>query len=439
MKNRTLLLFARLNFIFPNLLGIAYIKYGLFLRKNKNQFNALPLLIKTINQSKKAVSYYQNTIHKEINDLNDFEKNVPVIDKDIVMKQWDDFIKKDILNEKYDVGTTGGTSGKPLKLLMSKRRYIVEYNTVFSIWKQFGWNGQLRAVIRNKHLKENQIYSVEPFTKQIIFDGFRTDDHYYEQLYLSLKKLNIEFIHAYPSSAYQFSLFLKKYNKDVRFIKAFLCSSEGVTTFQKQLITNELGIPICEFYGHSEKLIIGGPCNGNDAIHIEPTYGYFELINEQNEVIRTPGKIGEMVGTALHATPMPFIRYRTGDYAEYVGDYCSSCNRHLTLITNIQGRWNKNKIYLSDGTYISTTALNLHSDLYQYINGMQYVQREKNTLEIHLIKGDKFDDSVLERFRVHYQDAFNERCQFSFIFKDKIEKEPNGKFLPLKQFIQEEI
>ena len=39
--------------------------------------------------------------------------------------------------------------------MMPKNRYIVEFNTVFSIWKQFGWNGHIRAVIRNKHLQES--------------------------------------------------------------------------------------------------------------------------------------------------------------------------------------------------------------------------------------------------------------------------------------------
>jgi len=437
MKNKILILLARLNFIFPNYLGYKYRKYGSFFKDNREKFDSLPLLLRTINYSKKSVPHYIKSNIKNIEGVKDFENNIPFIDKDVVMDKWNDFINVNLEGEKYDEGTTGGTSGKPLKLLMPKDRYIVEFNTVFSIWKQFGWNGHLRAVIRNKHLKENQTYTVDPITKQVIFDGFRTDSKYYEDIYQTIKKLKIKYIHAYPSSAYQFSLFLLKQNKDISFIKAFQCSSEGVTELQKQLITKQLGIPICEFYGHSEKLIIGGPCKGNDAIHIEPTYGYFELVDEEGKVINTSGKLGEMVGTTLHNPLMPLIRYKTGDYAEFVGNYCPSCNRHLPLIKNIQGRWDKNKIYLKDGTYISTTALNLHSDLYQYIDGMQYIQYDKKHLEIHLVKGDNFNDNILERFNDHFKKAFKGRCNFKIVFKTIIEKEPNGKFLPLKQLTSE--
>lgn len=435
MKNKLLIFLARLNFIYPNYLGLAYIKYRFFFKRNRKEFNQFPLLKSIVNESKQSVPHYTDSIVEKINDIQSFEKNIPFIDKDVVMNDWDSFIQKNIPAKKYSIGTTGGTSGKPMKLLMPKNRYIVEFNTIFSIWKQFGWNGHIRAVIRNKHLKNNEDFQVHPITKEIIFDGFRTDDEYYEIIYEKIKKLNIKYIHAYPSSAYQFSLFLLKKKKDTSFLNAFLCGSEGVTALQRQLITEQLGIPICEFYGHSEKLILGGPCKGNDAIHIEPTYGYFELINEKNEVIKTKGEVGEMVGTTFHNSYMPLIRYKTGDFAQYAGNYCPSCQRHLTLINNIQGRRDSNKVYLKDNTYISITALNLHSDLYLYINGMQYIQRKKGYLEILIIKGNKFTKDIEDRFKVHFDSSFLGKCNYQIIYIDKVIKEPNGKFLPLKQLI----
>lgn len=437
MKNKILILLTRLNFIFPNYLGIPYIKYRLFFKKNQKRYNNYPRLFQIVKDSKAVVPFYKNNIPKEINEIELFRKYVPLIDKDTVMSDWNSFTSKSYSKKEIVEGTTGGTSGKPLRLIMPKNRYIFELNTLYSIWKNYGWNGHIRGVIKNKKLKDNQTCIIDPTQKQVIFDGFRTDECYYEKIYQQLRKLNIQFIQAYPSSAYQFCLFLMKHKKDVGFIKAFLLGSEGVTEFQKNLITEQLGIPICEFYGHSEKLIIGGPCKGNKAIHIEPTYGYFELINNKGEVVKNPGEIGEIVGTTLHNLYMPLIRYKTGDFAEYVGDYCPSCKRHLTLIKNIQGRWDKNKIYLADGTYISTTALNLHSDLYEHINGLQYVQHTPKLLEVHLIKGASFNKKILERFNNHFETALNGRCDFRIVFKEVIEKEPNGKFLPLKQYIKE--
>ncbi len=439
MKNKLLIILARLNIFYPNFLGLKYVKYAFFLKKVRfNNFNPFPLLSKTVIKSATSMLFYKDYSKFNINNIKDFESSIPFINKSIVMNSINEFTSPSLLKIKYDKGTTGGTSGKPLQLIMPKDRYIVEFNTFFSIWNEYGWNGHLRGVIRNKLLNKDKTFIVNPLTKEVIFDGFRTDDIYYESIYQSLKSLKISFIQAYPSSAYQFSLFLSKYNKDVRFIRAFLCSSEGVTKLQKELITGELGIPICEVYGLSEKLIIGGPCKGNEAFHIEPTYGYFELINEDGLNIKNPGEVGEMVGTSFHNDLMPLIRYKTGDFAEYVGNYCSSCNRHLTLIKNIQGRWELNKIFLSDGTYVTTTALNLHSDLYKFIDGLQYIQRQKGELDIYIIKSPNYTIDEEKQFKFHFNKVFNQKCKYQIIYTDKIEKETNGKFLPLKQLILKE-
>ena len=406
----------------------------MFFKANFYDYDNTKDLIDSVNKSVTNIPFYQKKGIQSVKNIQEFKTIIPIIDKEKIMNNWDLFVLPNY-NKKHTVeGTTGGTSGKPLRLIIPKNRHIVELNTMNAMWSNVGWKGELRAVIRNKHLKNNQIFTVNPVKKEVIFDGFNSDPNYYEKIYQTLRKFNIKFIHCYPSSAYQFSLFLKKNRKETHFIKAFLCGSEGMSDLQKTLIIKELRIPVYNWYGHSEKLVLGGPCHTNDAIHIEPTYGYFELLDEKNEIVRTPGQVGEIVGTSFHNPYMPFIRYRTGDFAEYVGEYCEHCKRKLTLVKNIQGRWDSNKIFLEDETYVSITALNLHSDLYNYIEGMQYVQKEKGKLEIYLIKGTNYVLEVENRFKEHFENSLKGKCEFEFIYIKETMKESNGKFLPLKQF-----
>ena len=164
------------------------------------------------------------------------------------------------------------------------------------------------------------------------------------------------------------------------------------------------------------------------------------MIDDQENKIKKEGQVGEIVGTALHNPYMPMIRYRTGDFAEYAGDYCPHCKRYLPLIRNIQGRRAVNRIYLSDGTYVSITVLNLHverSDLYTYINGMQYVQNRKGFLKIYLVKGEGFSDAVERKFQEYFDLSFADKCEFEIIYIEKLIKEKNGKFLPLRQLIKD--
>ena len=67
---------------------------------------------------------------------------------------------------------------------------------------------------------------------------------------------------------------------------------------------------------------------------------------------------------------------------------------------------------------------------------MQYVQYEKGELEIKLIKNDSYSNVIEHKFIQHFKGAFNGKCDFEMQYVNKIEKEPNGKFLPLKQLIK---
>src|SRR5690606_15252732 len=108
----------------------------------------------------------------------------------------------------------------------------------------------------------------------------------------------------------------------------------------------------------------------------------------------------------------------------------------VSLIKNIQGRWDTNRIYLNDGSYVSITALNLHSDLYNYINGMQYEQETKGNLNIYIIKGEEFNSHIEGEFHKHFEVSLHNKCDFKFIYVDMLIKEPNGKLLPLRQLIK---
>jgi len=430
------IILTKLNFLYPSLLGLGYLHYKMQkVLKNYYYYNTEAELLSTVNNSIRDIPYYREKYLTPISSLDEFKDRIKFIDKDIVMSNWGNFIIPSVNEKKIVIGTTGGTSGKPLKLILPQKRYVFELATMYTMWGNIGWHGQTRAVIRNQHLKGKQLFKINPIKKEIIFDGFRTSKEYYYAVYRLLKRNKIGYIHAYPSSAYQFSTFLYREKLDVSFLKAFLCGSETLLPEHKELIQNQLGVKIYHWYGHSEKLILGGYCANSDLIHIEPTYGYFELIDENGKPINGIGKTGEIVGTTLHNPYMPLIRYRTGDYAEYAGDYCKECKRHLPLIRNITGRWDINRIYLNDGTYVAITALNLHDDIYSCIEGMQYVQKEKGQLEILIIKGRGYNDLTELRFKEHFALSFKNKCDFVIEYVSALEKEPNGKFLPLKQYV----
>ena len=113
-----------------------------------------------VNKAINEVPYYSECLNGvKINSLEDFVSKIPLIDKDIVLENFENFINPKLDLSKYDHGTTGGTSGKPLKLIMPPERYIVELATMHYLWSTAGYDFDVRAVIRNHKLIDNETCS----------------------------------------------------------------------------------------------------------------------------------------------------------------------------------------------------------------------------------------------------------------------------------------
>lgn len=433
--NGFIVMFARIimdcNVLGSALYGTKYNSYRKTrILRNFQDYHNENELLKIIKHSKINVPYYKENL-KNISSVKELQESGFFIDKEIIMSNFNDFLNSSLDKSEFIKGTTGGTSGKPLQLVIPRNRWIFELATMHTLWKTTGWDYDIRAVIRNHGLPKNMIFKVNPITREIIFDGFRLNDDYFYKIYKIICKNKIAFIHAYPSAAYQFSVFIKNNNLDTSFIKAFLSGSENVYDYQTDLIENKLGIRFYNWYGHSEKLLLGGYCNQTRNYHMEPSYGFFELIDENGRNITEPGRTGQIVGTTLHNTGMPLIRYKTGDYAEYAGDYCPHCKRHLPVIKNVVGRWNGEKIYNSDGTFITTTALNLHSELYSVLEGLQYIQDKAGQLKILIIPSNDYTKEHEKKIADHFKGKFNSDMKVEISYVKEIIKQPNGKFLQL--------
>lgn len=436
LPKRINFLFMKLNKSINLIYGKEYIDYKKFVKNNFKEYDNSSDLIKVVNSAIESVPYYRER-YKKIESLEEFREQFDFIDKDIIANNLESFLADDIDKEKYILGTTGGTGGNPLKMYIPKNRYIVELGTMHNLWESVGFDHHIRASIRNKKLDNDVNYIINPVTKEIIFDGFRLNDEYFHTIYKTISQFKVHYIHAYPSTAYEFSRFMVKNKLDTSFVKSFLSGSENVYDYQKKFIREKAKIGFYNWYGHSEKLVLAGYCKHSDLYHVEPTYGYFELIDENGKVITTPGQTGEIVGTTLHNNGMPMIRYKTDDYAEYVGDYCEYCQRHVPLIKNIKGRWNGSKIYGADGSAVTTTALNFHDDLYLYLAGLQYVQKEKGKLEVLIIKDDGFREEHDLQLKEYYKSKFSDDTLITIKYVDKLLRKPNGKFVELISEIKE--
>jgi phenylacetate-CoA ligase len=118
-------------------------------------------------------------------------------------------------------------------------------------------------------------------------------------------------------------------------VKVVFSTAEVLYDHQKEMISDAFGkIPVVDGYGSREGGYISHDCPGG-SMHVIDQNIIAEYLRDEKPV--GPGEDGEIVVTHLDNWAMPFIRYRTGDVAQFDNKTCE-CGRHLSTMKKIQGR-----------------------------------------------------------------------------------------------------
>ncbi|MCI8418123.1 MAG: phenylacetate--CoA ligase family protein [Lachnospiraceae bacterium] len=373
--------------------------------------------------------------------FSELEK-LPLIDKDVVLTNGKDMVSKQFPLSKLKVHTTGGTTGKQLRLYITKNAYTGrELPFVDAIWGRVGYDRYFSHVaqLRNHRLENGKIWEYDWKNRVLIFDAYHMDDKNIGIILRKITECKVEFLHTYPSSALILCDFIKrkgiKYNNS---LKVLLLTSENIYAGQKETIEKYMNAKCFTFYGHSEGAALAGQCECSEKYHIQSEYGYIELVDEDGKVIKEPNKIGEIVCTGFDNKAMPLIRYRTGDFASYSEKATCACGRHYTLLDNIVGRWTQEMFIGKTGNKISMTALNMHTDIFKNVENYQFIQDIPGKCSIRVVKNDNYSLMDEKNIFDELQKKFDNSMEIKFEYVKEIEKTMRGKQRFIIQNIKDE-
>lgn len=313
--------------------------------------------------------------------LRSFEDmaKLPSIDKSMVAENLADMCTRSVDARDVDYISTGGTSGTPLQFYINASRSSVEYAYLTTSWERVGYRlGMPMAVLRGRMVKPDRNgrrHEYDPILRHHYYSSFHMTADNMAQYVRHIRGIGLCALHAYPSSAHALARHLLAAGEPAPDnIRSVLLESETVYPDQRETMEKAFGVRVFSSYGHSEKCVLAAQCEHGESYHVWPTYGYFELLDEQGTPITTAGQEGEIVGTGFINTVMPFIRYRTGDHATYVGERCEACGRQHLVIRDIKGRWPQGGLIAADGAVVSMTALNVHDDTFRNVREYQFHQ-----------------------------------------------------------------
>lgn len=280
---------------------------------------------------KKTVPYYQEVFLKNCIDINASDihseiRKIPVTDKLIINKRFEDMKSTDYKEKSYNIAYTSGSTVNPLKII----NYSEDYERLIGIfYRNHSWTGF------NPWTKSLWIWTTHPsnnikgFFKRIkhLFIEFLLNRRYIHSMDISDIKLrdwikiiengDFKVIYCHGGSTRYFIEKLDEWEiKLSTNLKSIYYSASELDNRNK--MEKIFKVPVYNQYGMTEILSVAEECSHKN-MHIAIDSVYLELIPVKGT------NFGEIVITSLERYGFPLIRYKTGDIAFLNKERCCDC------------------------------------------------------------------------------------------------------------------
>ncbi len=311
---------------------------------------------------------------------------------------------------------TSGTTGRPLEFAYDVGS---EYWRQATKWRGYGWAGY-RPGDRSLHFWGSiAAVQAQPFKKKAkaALDHLLRRDHYIDcadrseealaSVVRQLRELRPEVIVCYARAGAALARHIVETKtrdwKDIAVISA----AEPLFPADRDIMNEAFGPGIFDTYGSREVMLIAAECPAHRGLHVSMENIAVEIIVREGDTERAaaPGELGEVVVTDLHNYGAPFIRYVNGDLAVASPAERCPCGRALSRLQRIEGRQTDT---LRDGEGRPVGGLFfsvLFSVLADKVRGFQVVQHKDRSIDVKLVAGRIFDDSLLDDVRRHCEKA----------------------------------
>ena len=287
-------------------------------------------------------------------------------------------------------GHTSGTTGSPLSVYYSRDLIAMNYAVLD---RQYRWantrlqrGGDRVALVRGNVIvpltqKKPPFWRHNHSLNHLLMSSFHLTPENLVSYFEALREFKPAVIDGYPSSLYVIAKVLLNRNERLP-LKAALTSSETLYDFQRAAIEEAFQCRVFDYYGHAERVAFAVECDRHQGHHLCDEYGYTEILGD-DETPLAPGNEGIMVGTSLHNTGMPMIRYRTSDRTAIKTQTCA-CGRKLSLMEDVTTKA-EDLLRLRDGRLIPPSVLTHPFKPLDCIEASQLVQTDLDRLVIRLI------------------------------------------------------
>jgi phenylacetate-CoA ligase len=365
----------------------------------------------------------------DVRGLDDLGR-LPVMTKDILKTRGAELRAADIPADALEIGSTGGTTGAPMKYARDKA------NTVWQracYWRGFSWGGltlgtsyvQLfgGSLGQGGARKYNRLKNW--FSGKVFLPAFELSEHNVSDYVRVATGANARFLVGYASACHHLAVLAERRGLTLPMTAVFPTAEVLLPQWADDM-RRIMGAAVLPYYGCGEVSSLGFSCPESTP-HVYHTTEEHSVI----EVERPDGTAalegeGAFLITDLDNLAMPFIRYRNGDAGALAGPGCA-CGRTLGRITRVDGRVGDVLVTMA-GQEISGLIGAHAMRLVNGVEAFQIVQSIPGQAVLRIQRGAGFDQAGVEpRLKSIFEKHLGDGSRVSFEYVAAIEKTAAGK------------
>ncbi|MCA1959914.1 MAG: phenylacetate--CoA ligase family protein [Desulfomonile sp.] len=350
------------------------------------------LLSKLIHHCAENVPYYRELFREhgirpdDVKTADDLER-IPFLTKEIVRKRKEDLLAVNIPARRRLTVRTSGSTGTPLEFAIDRATRAMERALAVRHLKWLGWKkGDVVAEIRAATFSDSgRTYRYFPASRQVVFDFTALDDEKLQRVVETLHAFRPKYIRALPWSVFLLARWMERNNKAAPPVRYVITASENLRPAMKEHVERVFKVPVIDHYGQNEQVAYAFQCAYGIGYHVQREMSIVELI-------RTSDGNSEIVGTCLHNYAMPFLRYRTGDFALSRDELCP-CGRTGPTLASINGR-EVDVIVTPEGRLIAPGPLDFAFYRLPEIKEAQIIQEDVSGILVKVAAWDRLSEQT---------------------------------------------
>lgn len=353
---------------------------------------------------------------------------LPPLTKEIIAEQGQRMLSRDAEQRGIFRNGTGGATGSPLVFYQDQS--FQDYQRVATWMSDMaaGWQmGDSIARFWGAHndVENNIKTAVKRFENRLLnehwYNAFDLTEESMAQYHRELLHQKPDIIIAYASSIYLFALFLELNKIQPAYpLKSIITSAEVLRPDMREVIERVFKVRVFDRYGSRDAGLVGYECEKHNGLHVNMQNLYLECIGQDIE-----GQPGVALITLFENYTMPFIRYQIGDLL-VMDDQLCTCGRTAPLIKRVAGRI-QDVIILPSGKFVVGEFITHMFVGADGIKSFQFVQESLDEFVMYVVKGEDYDENVLEGVRQNILQILGSGINLKTVFVDEVPLTSSGK------------